>query len=295
MSNIRRYQVAVPTTAVEKLHEKLAVSTFPDEVDGAGWERGVRVADVKRITKYWHQEFSWASFEERLNKLPHFEATISVEGFDPFQLHFLHQKSASPDAIPLLFVHGSNKPSFNVVAPSLPNFGFSSRITKTGFGLRQYSEALHKLMLSLGYEQYASQSGDIGISITNSIGALYPHSLRALHLNMVVGVPPSLTKSPIAFVRFLVTHFLNLYTPPESAGLKAAQQYRTSGNAYFDIQKTRPNTIGLLLADSPVGLLAWIYEKLVAWSDKYQWTDQEVCEWEIGKQYLDALCLQLRW
>lgn len=92
-------------------------------------------------------------------------------------------------------------------------------------------------------------------------------------------MPPPLTKSPIAFVRFLVTHFLNLYTPREALGLKAAQEYRQHGNGYFQIQKTRPNTIGVLLADSPVGLLAWMYEKLRMWTDDYPWTDQEVCEW----------------
>lgn len=92
-------------------------------------------------------------------------------------------------------------------------------------------------------------------------------------------MPPPLTKSPVAFVRFLVTHFLNLYTPQESSGLKAAQDYQKTGNGYFQVQKTRPNTIGVLLADSPVGLLAWIYEKLVTWTDDYKWTDQEICEW----------------
>lgn len=95
---------------------------------------------------------------------------------------------------------------------------------------------------------------------------------------MVSGLPPS-PKSPIAFVRFLVTHLLNLYTPREASGLKAAQDFKQNGNAYFLIQKTRPNTIGVLLADSPVGLLAWIYEKLRTWTDDYPWTDQEVCEW----------------
>ncbi|ROV87841.1 hypothetical protein VMCG_10545 [Cytospora schulzeri] len=298
MTNIRSSQVAVPLAAIEELHQKLALSIFPDETDGSDWKRGVPVEDIKRITKYWHDKFSWASFEERLNKLPHFEATISIEGFDPFQLHFIHQKSANPDAIPLLFIHGwpgsfleatkilpmltdyqTDKPSFHVIVPSLPNFGFSSKITKPGFGLRQYSEACHQLMLGLGYQQYASQGGDlVGTTITTSIGALYPQSLRALHLNLVVATPPSLSK-PLAFVRFLVTHLLNLYTPQERSGLRAVQEYKENGNGYFQVQKTRPNTIGILLADSPAGLLAWIYEKLVMWSDKYQWTDQEVCEW----------------
>lgn len=80
-------------------------------------------------------------------------------------------------------------------------------------------------------------------------------------------------------MRFLTTHFLNLYSAKESEGLKAARDYQERGSGYFQIQKTRPNTIGFALEDSPVGLLTWIYDKLVSWTDNYAWTAQEVCEW----------------
>lgn len=108
MADIRGYKISVPSAAIEELHQKLALSKFPDDTDSDDddWGRGAPVADVKRIAKYWQKEFSWAAFEERLNKLPHFETTMSLEGFDPFELHFIHQKSENPDAIPLLFVHG---------------------------------------------------------------------------------------------------------------------------------------------------------------------------------------------
>ncbi|KKY39699.1 putative epoxide hydrolase [Diaporthe ampelina] len=72
---------------------------------------------------------------------------------------------------------------------------------------------------------------------------------------------------------------LNLYTSQEQAGLKAAQDYQDSGSYYLHIMRTRPQTVGAMLADSPVALLAWIYEKLITWTDNYPWTDQEVCEW----------------
>jgi pimeloyl-ACP methyl ester carboxylesterase len=54
-------------------------------------------------------------------------------------------------------------PAFHVVAPSLPNFGFSSGVNRRGFGLAQYAEVLNKLMLKLGYNQY----GKLTLSITN--------------------------------------------------------------------------------------------------------------------------------
>lgn len=115
--------------------------------------------------------------------------------------------------------------------------------------------------------------------ITTSISNLYPESLLALHLNMILAMPPPLTQSPLGFIRFLTTHMLNLYTPQEQAGLKASQEYQTDGIFYMHMMRTRPRTIGLMVADSPVALLTWVYEKLIAWTDEYPWTDQELCEW----------------
>ena len=106
MEDVRDYQISVPSAAIAELHQKLVAAKFPDDTDDGDWECGPPVADLKRIAKYWQEEFNWSSYEETLNKLPHFETTISLEGFDPFELHFIHQKSTNPNAIPLLFVHG---------------------------------------------------------------------------------------------------------------------------------------------------------------------------------------------
>jgi hypothetical protein len=106
MAEIREYKVSVPSTAIEELNQKLDLAKFPRDVAGGNEAPGSSVTDVKRIVKYWRDEFRWASFEDRLNKLPHFETTISLEGFDPLDVHFIHQKSTNPDALPLLLVHG---------------------------------------------------------------------------------------------------------------------------------------------------------------------------------------------
>ncbi|KAI0161744.1 Alpha/Beta hydrolase protein [Hypoxylon sp. FL1284] len=297
MGNVLPYRIDVPSSEIEWLNQRLLTSKVPDLFE-ADWERGPPTEDVKRISKYWREEFSWRSFEKRLNELPQYETTVTLGGFKPFQVHFIHQRSKSPDAIPLIFVHGwpgsfyevsrilpilakseqNGGPAFHVIAPSLPNFGFSSRIDSPGFGIRQYAETCHQLMQILGYKQYASQGGDWGSSITLSMGAFHPESLRAIHLNLIAGVPPA-PASPFAFISFLATHFLNWYSPKEIDGLKGGKEFQEKGTGYFEIQKTRPNTIGFALADSPVGLLAWIYDKLVSWTDSYPWTPQEVCEW----------------
>ena len=65
------------------------------------------------------------------------------------------------------------------------------------------------------------------------------------------------------------------YTEEDFAAFKRLQDFSKTGSGYMAEQSTKPQTLGYSLSDSPVGLLAWIYEKLVAWSDAYTWEDDE--------------------
>ena len=141
------------------------------QLEGAGWDYGAPLADVKRLANYWKDGFDWRAQEAKLNDLPNFHRPIRADGFPELDIHYVHQKSNSPDAIPLLFVHGwpgsyievtkmlaalsqsTNGVSFHVVAPSLPNFGWSEGPQLKGFGLKDYATVCHRLMLSLGYDQ----------------------------------------------------------------------------------------------------------------------------------------------
>lgn len=166
-------------------------------------------------------------------------------------------------------------PYFDVVAPSLPNFGFSDGPTKPGFNIAQYAECLHSLMLKLGYPQYVTQGGDWGYAITRTIGHLYPQSCLASHLNYIRADPPTLTRHPLLYLQSL----LHRPSPSEKAGLERTAWFHTQGYAYNTLQTTRPSTIGACLSDSPVALLSWIYEKLHDWTDNYPWTDDEILTW----------------
>ncbi|KAG6847537.1 hypothetical protein H0H93_007531 [Arthromyces matolae] len=285
------FTISIPDSQLTHLQQKLALTTFPDELEEAGWHYGVPLADVKRLVGRWKEGFDWRKQEALLNaELPQFLYAVDVDNHGTLDVHFVHKKSTVKDAIPLLFVHGwpgsfievrkllpiltqasPDHPSFHVVALSLPGYGFSQAPSKKGFSTAQYAEVAHKLMLGLGYDEYVTQGGDWGFVITRKIAELYgPKHTKAWHTNFPLSRPPPLRQA----LSSLPLPFLS-YTKSEKAGLERTEWFRRWGSGYLAEQSTRPQTLGYSLADSPVGLLAWIYEKLVEWTDGYRWEDDE--------------------
>ncbi|SMR42921.1 unnamed protein product [Zymoseptoria tritici ST99CH_1E4] len=287
------YRIDVPEEKLISLKIKLAQAEFPDELDGAAWNYGAPLADVKRLAQHWKTRYDWRAQEVKLNALPNYKRPIKVEGFGEIDIHYLHQPSENPNAIPLLFVHGwpgsylevskmlaslregSKGVAFHVVAPSLPNFGWSAGPKKTGFGLAQYAETCDQLMQALGYKKYVTQGGDWGFYVTRSIGKLYPQRCLASHINMIRASPPSFGKNPILALK----HALTPYSAADKKGFERSEWFLNEGQGYRLLQSTKPQTIGYAWQDSPVALLAWIYEKLHDWTDNYPWTDDEILTW----------------
>ncbi|KAJ3516691.1 hypothetical protein NLJ89_g963 [Agrocybe chaxingu] len=260
----RPFEIEVTDEQLDLLKKKLALTTFPDELEDAGRDYGAPLADLKRLVARWQDGYDWRKHEKELNdELPQFKKEIHIGGFGDLDIHFVHKTSEVEGAIPLLFVHGwpgsfiearkilplltqasPDHPSFHVVAFSLPGYGFSTAPKKKGFDIAQYAEVGNKLMLSLGYEEYVTQGGDWGA-----------------HVSFTPWV--------------YLSSFFKKYTPAEVAGLKRTEWFQKEGRGYNLEQSTQPQTLGYSLADSPSGLLAWIYEKLVNWTDGYPWEDDE--------------------
>ncbi|OSD08597.1 alpha/beta-hydrolase [Trametes coccinea BRFM310] len=290
------FTLSIPDADIALLRQKLDLVRLPDELeDAGGWDYGAPLSDIKRLVAHWREKYDWRKSEAEINKLPMFMHDVEVDGHGTLNVHYVHQRSEVKHAIPLLFVHGwpgnflevrkvlpiltaksADHPSFHVVALSLPGFGFSSAPTKPGFAGRQYAEVVNKLMLSLGYDEYVYQGGDwghlIGLHAVTHFGKKH---IKAWHTNMPVYRPPTLFKHPLLYL----SSFLLPFSSAAQADVKHSSVWRTSGYGYYHLLATKPQTVGYSLADSPVGLLAWIYEKLVAWSDDYPWTDDEVIEW----------------
>lgn len=287
--SIQDHAISVTEESIQDLRTRLSLAKSPSQLEGLDlWQFGAPVGEVHRLAKYWRDGFDWRKAEANINLLPNFMTSISIKGFGDLDIHFIHQPSSNAEAIPLLFCHGWPgsflevskllpllKEKFHVVAPSLPNFGFSSGVTKAGFTLSHYAETLNKLMLKLNYTTYATQGGDWGYCITRALGLLYPQHVKASHLNMILAQPPDPKKYPLLAAR----HAATPYTAREEAGLARSKWFSDSGYGYNLLQSTKPQSIGFALADSPVALLAWIYEKLHDWTDSYPWSDDEILTW----------------
>ncbi|KAH9056307.1 Alpha/Beta hydrolase protein [Lactarius vividus] len=295
MSVEQSFKISVPDDALALLSRKLEDTRLPDEVNAAEWAYGAPLADIRRLVSRWEDGYDWRTHERKLNALPMFTRTIAVEGFGELSVHYVHQRSAAKGAIPLLFVHGwpgsflevtkvlplltavsADHPSFHVVAPSLPGYAWSEGVLEKGFHAKHYAELFNKLMISLGYTEYVTQGGDLGHVLTLTTASLYgPKHVKASHTNMPIGEPPKLFGNPIVLLKWFVMSF----TLREREAAAASQSHLRNGMGYFAEQSTKPQMLGFSLADSPIGLLAWIYEKLVTLTDAYPWTDEEVLTW----------------
>jgi epoxide hydrolase len=268
-----RFRINVPDATLKDLNERLARTRFPSEIEQSGWEYGTNLAYLKELVAYWRTKYDWRKQERALNQLPQYTTTI-----DGVLIHFVHQRSSQANAIPLVMIHGwpgsffeftkvigplteptafggSAADAFHVVAVSLPGYGFSGKPRSSGYSPTRIARIVAQLMARLGYTRYGAQGGDWGGSIVRQLGLVDREHLIGLHSNMcLANAPPG--SNPNEGV-------------PEAdlKRVQAAQARSANELGYFQIQSTRPMTVGYGLNDSPAGLAAWIVEKFRAWSD----------------------------
>ena len=257
MNDIAPFRIHVPRADLDDLHDRLARTRWPDELPGAGWDYGIPLDRVRALAERW-QAFDWRAHEASLNAYPGFVAEI-----DGQRVHFLHVRSADPDALPLVLTHGwpgslveflgvvgPLSEHFHLVIPAIPGFGFGGPTRERGWDLPRIGRAWAELMRRLGYDRYGAQGGDWGAGVARALAAAAPDHVVAVHINY-------------------------LPTPGRADGLSAEDQkrldqtmaYGANRPGYQILHATRPQTIAYALTDSPVGQLAWIAERFAEWAD----------------------------
>ena len=270
---IRPFRVDIKEDVLTDLRERLKRTRWPDEIPGSGWDYGSNLAYVKELVDYWIEEFDWRKQEEVINGYSQY-----VDQVDGLDVHYIHERGKGPDPLPLLLIHGwpgsivefldfiplltdpaahggDERDSFDVVAPSMPGYGFSEKPSVPGMGVNGMADVFAKLMSQIGYESYVAQGGDWGASISSRLGFSHSDKVKAIHINMILGGSPYLGPGSRPL------------SDAEKQYLREIEQWERDEGAYGHIQGTKPQTLAYGLNDSPAGLAAWIVEKWRSWSD----------------------------
>jgi len=265
-------KIEFPEAELKALRARIEATRWPEKEPVSDTSQGVQLATMQKLARYWAKEYDWRKCEARLNALPHF--LTEIDGLD---IHFTHVRSKHDDALPIIVTHGwpgsvieqlkivepltnptahggKASDAFHVVIPSMPGYGFSGRPTTTGWGPVHIARAWITLMKRLGCKRYVAQGGDWGALITDLMGVEAPPELLGIHTNMAGAVPPEIDKAALTGA-------------PAPDGLAADEKKAYDQLAFFykiDLayaleMATRPQTL-YGIADSPVGLAAWILD-----------------------------------
>lgn len=266
-TDIQPFRISVSDDELTDLRRRLDHTRWPPDATGEPWAMGTDRAYLQQLVEYWKNEYDWRAQEAALNRFDHYTTMI-----DGYTIHFIHQKSPHPSAVPLIMTHGypgtfwemlpsvpalvdptahggAATDSFDVIVPSLPGYGFSGEPLEE-FTPGTVPDLWIKLMDKLGYRRFGTYGSDWGSQMGSGIAARVPDRVIGI---TTPGQPPRTRVEP--------------RTAEERAYWESMDRYTAEETAYQLIQGTKPQSLAYGLTDSPAGVAAWVVEKLRAWSD----------------------------
>ncbi|HEX8435405.1 epoxide hydrolase family protein [Archangium sp.] len=270
-----RFKVSISDEVLTDLRDRLSRTRWPSDAGNESWAYGTQQEYLAGLVRYWREGFDWRAQEKAINAFSHFRTTL-----DGNPIHFIHEKGKGPNPTPIILTHGwpwtfwdmhkligpltnpaayggDPRDAFDVVVPSLPGFGFSTPLTKTGVNWWKTADLWVQLMEGLGYPRFAVHGGDWGGLVNLQLGHKYADRLIGLY-NLGLAPLDVFSKGPPPPTE---------YGPDEQEALGRTMLFFMEGSAYSAVQSTRPQTLAYAMHDSPVGMCAWILEKRRAWSD----------------------------
>ena len=265
---IKPFKVKIPDEIIQNINSKVKNYSWHEMPDDGGWDYGTNLDYMKEFSKYWLENYNWRETEKKINRFKNFKCNI-----DNIDIHFIHEKGSGKNPRPLLLSHGwpgsiieflhiieklahpekfggNEEDAFDVIVPSLPGFGFSSRPARP-IGPRKMSSIFNKLMTDkLGYKKYIAQGGDFGGTICTWLAYDFPKNLIGIHINILITRHPD-----------------GPQTSEEKEWQERFRKDQRIEDGYRTQQATKPQTLSYAMMDSPIGVAAWIIEKMRGWSD----------------------------
>jgi pimeloyl-ACP methyl ester carboxylesterase len=271
-TDVRPFHVSIADADLVELRRRINATKWPERETVKDASQGVQLATTQKLARYWATEYDWRKVEAKINAVPNF--ITNIDGLD---IHFIHVRSKEKNALPLIITHGwpgsfieqmkviapladptayggKAGDAFDVVIPSLPGYGFSGKPTAPGWDPPRIARAWTTLMRRLGYKKFVAQGGDWGNAISEQMALQAPPELLGISTNMAATVPPEISKA------------LAMGSPPPST-LSADERnawdqldfFYKKGLGYANEMTLRPQTL-YGIADSPVGLAAWMLD-----------------------------------
>ena len=272
--------IAVPDDVLDNLRRRLRATKWPRDAGNDDGFYGVRRTRLQPLVEYWADGFDWRAAERKINAYEHYRVDVG-----DVPVHFLRRPGVGPRPVPLILSHGwpwtfwhwskvidpladpasyggDPADAFDVIVPSLPGFGFSTP-TRPDMNFWKIADVWHELMTGvLGFGKYAAAGCDVGALVTGQLGHKYADELYGIHIGSALkldffngdrgwdlsggrpipeGLPPEIHDGIVRFERRFAAHLA--------------------------AHVLHPTTLGFGLADSPAGMLAWIMERWLSWSE----------------------------
>lgn len=254
------FRLDVPQARLDWISRRVAdavIGYAPD--DDADWKYGTDARYLAEFRDHWRDRYDWRAAQDAFNALPQYR--VEIEGV---AVHFYHlPASQGGKGFPLILSHGwpgsvleflevmplLAARGYDVVVPSLPGYGFSGRPPRP-IGASAIARMWRTLMTDvLGHDRFGAQGGDWGASVTTALAQDHSDVVAAFHLNYLAHRPGKEA------------------SPEEAEWFKAAKKRMNVVGSYSKQMTFQPQTIGLALADTPIGFASWVLEKYRAWSD----------------------------
>jgi len=270
------FTIDIPQAELDDLRHRLSNIRWPHDVGNPDAAYGAPREFVEDLVTHWRDVYDWRAVESQMNA--HEQLRVEIDGVP---IHFMRIRGKGPDPIPIVLTHGwpwtfwdlrlvaerladpaahglDPSVSFDVIVPSMPGYGFSVPLTATGVDVARIADLWVALMTDvLGYERFGAQGGDWGAFVTAQLGHAHADRLLGVYITfpMVPGRVGRDAPRP------------EDYADDERWMLDREKAMRSKVEAHVAVHRRDPQTFAYGMADSPVGLGAWLWWRRQMWCD----------------------------